>query len=78
LKEAEIFVSAALAKEASEKEKAKPTPTPSPSASPTPVAKPVTVNKKTTITCVKGKIGKNVTAVNPKCPKGYKKVTIRN
>ena len=27
----------------------------------------------TTITCVKGKLTKKVTAVNPKCPKGYKK-----
>lgn len=30
-------------------------------------------SKKTTITCVKGKITKKVTAVNPKCPTGYKK-----
>ena len=29
--------------------------------------------KKTTITCVKGKITKKVTAVKPKCPAGYKK-----
>lgn len=29
--------------------------------------------KKTSITCVKGKLTKKVTAVNPKCPKGYKK-----
>jgi len=29
--------------------------------------------KKTTITCVKGKLTKKVTAVKPKCPKGYKK-----
>lgn len=29
--------------------------------------------KKTTITCVKGKTTKKVTAVNPKCPTGYKK-----
>ena len=28
--------------------------------------------KKSTITCVKGKITKKVTAVNPKCPTGYK------
>lgn len=27
----------------------------------------------TTITCVKGKLIKKVTAINPKCPKGYKK-----
>lgn len=31
------------------------------------------VAKKTTITCVKGKIAKKVTAVKPKCPAGYKK-----
>jgi len=29
--------------------------------------------KKSTITCVKGKTSKKVTAVNPKCPTGYKK-----
>jgi len=29
--------------------------------------------KKKTITCVKGKLEKKVTAKNPKCPKGYKK-----
>jgi hypothetical protein len=29
--------------------------------------------KKSTITCVKGKTSKKVTAVNPACPKGYKK-----
>jgi hypothetical protein len=28
--------------------------------------------KKITITCVKGKTVKKVTAVKPKCPKGYK------
>ena len=42
--------------------------TPSPSAS----AKPVTP-KKISITCVKGKTTKKVTAINPKCPAGYKK-----
>ena len=31
------------------------------------------VVKATTITCVKGKTTKKVTAVNPKCPAGYKK-----
>jgi len=31
------------------------------------------LSKKTTITCVKGKISKKVTAVNPKCSAGYKK-----
>jgi hypothetical protein len=34
--------------------------------------KPATV-KKSSITCVKGKTSKKVTAVNPVCPKGYKK-----
>jgi len=29
--------------------------------------------KKTTITCIKGKLTKTVTAINPKCPTGYKK-----
>ena len=36
-------------------------------------AKVETAKKKLTITCVKGKLTKKVTAVNPKCPKGYKK-----
>ena len=31
------------------------------------------LSKKTTITCVKGKLVKKVTAVKPACPKGYKK-----
>lgn len=30
-------------------------------------------SKKTTITCVKGKLTKKVTAIKPKCPTGYKK-----
>ena len=29
--------------------------------------------QKTTITCVKGKLSKKVTGINPKCPAGYKK-----
>jgi len=29
--------------------------------------------KKSTITCIKGKVTKKVTALNPKCPAGYKK-----
>lgn len=44
-----------------------PTPTPTPTATQKPVS------KKTTITCVKGKSIKKVTAVAPKCPSGYKK-----
>ena len=31
------------------------------------------ITKKTTITCVNGKLSKKVTAVKPKCPAGYKK-----
>ena len=51
-------------------------PAPSVSASPTPSpsapAKPAAV-KTSSITCIKGKTTKKVTAVNPKCPTGYKK-----
>lgn len=36
-------------------------------------AKAATANKKTTITCVKGKVTTKVTAVRPVCPKGYVK-----
>jgi hypothetical protein len=36
-------------------------------------AKAEAAKKKVTITCVKGKLTKKVTAVNPKCPAGYKK-----
>jgi len=43
-----------------------PTPTPSPTPTVTPI-------KKTTITCVKGKVVKKVTGVKPLCPKGYTK-----
>jgi hypothetical protein len=47
-------------------------PAPTPTATPTPIAKPAAA-KKTSITCVKGKTTKKVTAVTPKCPTGYKK-----
>jgi hypothetical protein len=55
-----------------------PTPTPTPvvtaTATPMPTATATkAVVKATTITCVKGKLTKKVTAVNPKCPTGYKK-----
>ena len=46
-------------------------PTPTPSPTPSPTKKPVVKNL--TITCIKGKAVKKVTAVNPKCPEGYKK-----
>jgi len=36
-------------------------------------AKAAVAKKKVTITCIKGKLIKRVTAVNPVCPKGYKK-----
>ena len=36
------------------------------------ISAPIVTNpKKSTITCVKGKTVKKVTAINPKCPKGY-------
>ena len=58
---------------------------PTPSSSPTPSAKPSASSepepqmsatpamKKSTITCIKGKVTKKVTAVFPKCLAGYKK-----
>jgi hypothetical protein len=49
-----------------------PTPTSEQVATPLPTAKPAPVKKKT-ISCIKGKTVKKVTAVNPKCPVGYKK-----
>lgn len=48
------------------------TPTASPSPSPT-KSSTVLASKKITITCTKGKVVKKITAVNPKCPAGYKK-----
>jgi hypothetical protein len=36
-------------------------------------ARILAATKKTTITCVKGKVTKKVTALKPKCPTGYKK-----
>jgi hypothetical protein len=54
------------------------TPTTTPSASPTPstvqkaTPAPKPVVKKKTITCVKGKTVRKVTAVKPVCPKGFK------
>jgi hypothetical protein len=54
------------------------TPEPTASTAPTtqptgPTPKPTVVAKKTTITCIKGKTLKSVTAVKPVCPTGYKK-----
>ena len=54
-----------------------PEPTPAPTVTPTPTPTPsVTAKataKKNTISCIKGKVTKKVTGVNPKCPNGYKK-----
>ena len=52
-----------------EAEKPVVTPTPTPSVSKAPIAVP----KLLTISCVKGKITKKVTAAKPACPTGYKK-----
>ena len=51
---------------------ATPTPTPTPVATPSPTPTKSVV-KATTITCIKGKLIKKVTAVKPVCPAGYKK-----
>jgi hypothetical protein len=51
---------------------ATPTPTPTATMTPTPTATKAAI-KATTITCIKGKLTKKVTAVNPKCPTGYTK-----
>jgi hypothetical protein len=47
------------------------TETPAPTPTPTPTVKPAA--KKITITCVKGKATKKVTAIKPVCPAGYKR-----
>ena len=47
--------------------------TPTPTSTPTPSASAKPVAKAVTITCIKGKTSKKVTAVKPKCPAGYKK-----
>ena len=46
---------------------------PSASAEPAPQTAVAPMIKKSTITCVKGKVTKKVTAISPKCPTGYKK-----
>lgn len=58
---------------------ANPSSTPKASSNPTPSSKPSVAStpkpsaKTSTITCIKGKFSKKVTAINPKCPNGYKK-----
>ena len=49
------------------------TPTPTPAQVGQQTAKPATVSAKKSITCVKGKVSKKVSGVNPKCPTGFKK-----
>lgn len=51
-------------------QKAEPAPA---KADPAPVAAPKAAAKKTTISCVKGKTVRKVTAVKPSCPAGFKK-----
>ena len=54
------------------------TPTPTPTATPTqtPAAEtPMAISapKKRTITCVKGKTTRKISAINPKCPSGFRR-----
>lgn len=49
------------------------TTTPSPTSSPTSSTITSAVGKKKTITCIKGATKQKVRAINPKCPKGFKK-----
>jgi len=49
------------------------TPTPTPTASVAPTPTKSAVARKTSIACFKGKAVKKVTALNPKCPAGYKR-----
>ena len=44
-----------------------------PSSKKDPSESTISKSKKMTITCVKGKLAKKFTGVNPKCPKGFKK-----
>lgn len=81
LKLAEVQATPTPSPTASASASASATPTPSPTASITdspkvtasPTVIPKVAAKKITITCVKGKTIKKVTAVKPKCPAGYKK-----
>ena len=51
-----------------------PEPSPIPTAEPSASSSPKATAPKVTITCAKGKLKKKITAVNPLCPKGYKKI----
>ncbi len=59
-------------------EEVKATPTPSPTPTPSlnsdsAINPSLNTKKKSTVTCVKGKLTKKVSSTNPKCPAGYKK-----
>ena len=64
-------ISAKLTQKAPEPVVVAPTPTASPS--PVATATPTPAPKKRTVTCIKGKSIKKVTALSPKCPAGFKK-----
>ena len=53
-------------------------PTETVKATPKPTQSVASTSKASTITCVKGKLTKKVTAVKPVCPDGYKSTTIAN
>ena len=55
------------------KEAQSPAPAASPASSAPAKEQAAAAAKKSTITCTKGKVSKKVTAINPKCPTGYKK-----
>ena len=44
-----------------------------PAASPVQSNQPVAKSNKATITCIKGKINKKITGINPRCPSGFRK-----
>ena len=52
-----------------------PTATPAPASTPlpSPASSATFTAKKVTITCIKGKVTKKITAIKPKCPSGYKR-----
>jgi hypothetical protein len=66
-------ISAKLTQKAPEPVVVAPTPTPTASPSPVATATPTPAPKKRTVTCIKGKSIKKVTALSPKCPAGFKK-----
>jgi hypothetical protein len=70
------FSSPTFSIKVAEEVKVAPTPSPTPSTSLKPdsvVKSTANTKRKSTITCIKGKLTKKVTSTNPKCPAGYKK-----